>query len=41
MRDALDVHASEEGELEAAEIDRLIADARRTSRMVVGTKGAV
>lgn len=41
MRDALDVLASEEGELEAAEIDRLIADARRTSRMVVGTKGAV
>ncbi len=41
LREALDVLASEEGELEAAEIDRVIADARRTSRMVVGTEGAV
>jgi CRISPR/Cas system-associated protein Csm6 len=40
LREALDVLASEEGELEAAEIDRVIADARRTSRMVVGTEGA-
>jgi hypothetical protein len=40
LREALDVLASEEGELEAVEIDRVIADARRTSRIVVGTEGA-
>ncbi len=40
LREALDVLASEEGELDPAEIDRLISDARRTSRVVIGTEGA-
>lgn len=40
LRDALDVLTSEEGELGPAEIDTLIADARRTSRMVIGIEGA-
>lgn len=40
LREALDVFASEEGELDPAEVDRLIADARRTSQVIIGTEGA-
>lgn len=40
LREALAVLASEQGELDPVEIDRLITDARRTSRVVIGTKGA-
>lgn len=40
LREALDALASEEGELEPTEIDALIADARRTSRVVIGAEGA-
>ncbi len=40
LREALDVFASEEGELDPAEIDRLIADSRRTSQVIIGTEGA-
>lgn len=40
LREALDAFASEEGELDPAEIDDLIARARRTSQMVIGTEGA-
>jgi hypothetical protein len=40
LREALDVLASEEGELDPAEIDRLIADARGTSHVVIGAEGA-
>lgn len=40
LREALDVRASAEGEIDAAEIDRLIAYARRTSHVVIGTDGA-
>jgi hypothetical protein len=39
LREALDSVASEEGELDPSEIDSLIADARRTSRVVIGTEG--
>ncbi|MGH8967786.1 MAG: hypothetical protein ACRDXB_21030 [Actinomycetes bacterium] len=39
LREALDVLASEEGELDPAEIDRLIANARRNSRVVIGAEG--
>lgn len=39
LREALDHLTSEEGELDPAEIDRLIANARRTSRVVIGTEG--
>jgi hypothetical protein len=38
LRDALDELASEEGELTPAEIDRLIAQARQTSRVVLGSE---
>ena len=41
LREALAVVASEEGALDSIEIDRLIADARRTSRVITGAKGAV
>lgn len=40
LREALDTLASEEGELDPAEIDGLIAHARRTARVVSGTQGA-
>lgn len=40
LREALDVLTSEEGELDPAEIDRLIADARGTSCVVIGAEGA-
>lgn len=40
LREALDVVASEEGALDSIEIDRLIADARRTSRVITGAEGA-
>lgn len=40
LREALDVLASEEGELDPAEIDRLIAAARGTSRVIIGPEGA-
>jgi hypothetical protein len=40
LREALDGLASKQGELDPVEIDRLITDARRTSRVVIGTKGA-
>lgn len=40
LREALAVLASEQGELDPVEIDRLITDARRTSRVFIGTKGA-
>lgn len=40
LREALDALAAEEGELDPTEIDRLIADARRSSRWVVGAEGA-
>jgi CRISPR/Cas system-associated protein Csm6 len=40
LREALDVLASEEGELDPAEIDTLIVNARRTSRVVIGAQGA-
>ncbi|MEJ7715451.1 MAG: hypothetical protein WKF40_07000 [Thermoleophilaceae bacterium] len=40
LREALDTLASEEGELDPTEIDRLIAGARRTSRVVSGAEGA-
>jgi hypothetical protein len=40
LRAALDVLTSEEGELDPAEIDRLIAHARGTSRVVIGAEGA-
>lgn len=39
LREALDDLASEEGALNPAEIDRLIARARQTSRVVIGTEG--
>lgn len=39
LREALDALAAEEGELDPTEIDRLIADARRSSRWVVGAEG--
>jgi hypothetical protein len=40
LREALDALAAEEGELEPGEIDKLIADARRSSRWVTGAEGA-
>lgn len=40
LRAALDILTSEEGELDPAEIDRLIATARGTSRVVIGAEGA-
>ena len=40
LREALDALAEEEGELDPAEIDGLIARARRSSRVVSGTPGA-
>jgi hypothetical protein len=40
LREALDALALEQEELDPVEIDRLITDARRTSRVVIGTKGA-
>lgn len=40
LREALDALASEEGELDATEIDRLIGHARQTSRVVSGAQGA-
>ena len=39
LREALDELATEEGELDPAEIDELIANARQTSRVVIGTEG--
>ncbi|MGQ0775656.1 MAG: hypothetical protein ACT4NY_14765 [Pseudonocardiales bacterium] len=40
LREALDALASEEGELDPTEIDGLIANARRTSRVIIGAEGA-
>ncbi|MGH3908453.1 MAG: hypothetical protein ACRDTE_30345 [Pseudonocardiaceae bacterium] len=40
LREALHALASEEGDLDPAEIDGLIARARRTSRLVSGAEGA-
>jgi hypothetical protein len=40
LREALDVLTSEEGELDPAEIDRLIANARGASRVIIGAEGA-
>jgi hypothetical protein len=40
LRAALDALASEIGGLDAAEVDRLVAQARRTSRVVTGAGGA-
>lgn len=40
LREALGALASEEGALDPTEIDGLIADARRTSRVITGTEGA-
>lgn len=40
LRAALDALASEEGELDPAEIDELIARAQRTSQVVIGAEGA-
>lgn len=40
LREALDALASEEGELDPAEIDGLIARARQSSRLVSGAGGA-
>jgi len=40
LREALDALAAEIGGLDADEVDRLIADARRTSTVILGAKGA-
>lgn len=40
LREALDILTSEEGELDPTEIDQLIANARRTSRVIIGGAGA-
>lgn len=40
LREALDAFAAEIGELSQEEVDRLIAESRRTSRLIVGKQGA-
>lgn len=40
LREALDALTAEEGALDAAEVDSLITNARRTSRVVTGSQGA-
>ncbi|MGQ0576116.1 MAG: hypothetical protein ACT4RN_18205 [Pseudonocardia sp.] len=40
LREALDAVAAQDGELSPAEIERLIAAARRTTQIVTGSVGA-
>jgi len=40
LREALDAFAAEIGELSQEEVVRLIAESRRTSRLIVGKQGA-